>query len=81
MKAIPVNAVYGPLRTIIRIFPQLSFKQSKIAEMVRRGMKTRQIAEAMDLTERTISSQRAIIREKVGIRNRKIGLRDFLRSL
>jgi len=53
----------------------------QVANFVKQGKTTTQIAEVMNLSEKTIGYHRDNIRKKVGIRNKRINLRTFLLSM
>ena len=68
----------GELNTRYRL---LSPMEIKVAEMVRQGQSTKQIAAALHLASSSISSYRKSIRRKLGLSNAKINLHTFLASL
>jgi len=68
----------GALNTRYRL---LSPMEIKVAEMVRQGQSSKQIAAALHLASSSINSYRKSIRRKLGLSNAKINLRAFLVSL
>lgn len=58
----------------------LTMREMKIAEMVRAGESTKEIAEKMNISTRTVETYRDNIRKKLGISNKKINLQTFLNS-
>lgn len=50
----------------LRLINQLSVREREVLEMIARGLTTRQIAEALGLSPRTVESHRAAIASKAG---------------
>ena len=53
----------------------------QVANMIKQGKTTKDIAELNNLSARTIEFHRDNIRSKLGIKNKKINLRTYLLSL
>ncbi|MBT8371860.1 MAG: PAS domain S-box protein [Deltaproteobacteria bacterium] len=53
----------------------------QVANLVKQGKTTKEIAQVMNISHRTIEFHRDRIRKKIGIKNRKINLRTHLLSL
>ena len=60
---------------------KLTPTELQIAKLVRMGITSREIAEIMGLSRRTVESHRDRIRKKVGLNKKKRNLRTFLMSL
>ncbi len=53
----------------------------QVADLIKHGKRTKEIAEILHLSTNTIISHRYNIRTKLGLKNRKINLRSYLQSL
>jgi len=60
------------------IFLNLSPRESTIADLVRQGKTSKEIAAILGIGVRTVESYRNNLRRKLGIRNEKISLRTYL---
>ncbi len=60
---------------------ELTSMEIRVADLIREGKNTREIAELMNLSPRTIESHRESLRKKMGIRDRRENLRLHLLSL
>jgi PAS domain S-box-containing protein len=69
------------LRNITTHYVNLTPKEIQVANMVREGKTTKEIAELMNLSARSIDSHRDNIRKKLGLKNKKANLQSFLSSL
>ena len=68
------------LNYLSRSFPVLTPKEIKICDMIRSGLRTKEIAQIEGLSMATINCHREHIRHKLGIANKNINLVTFLQS-
>jgi len=84
-----VNAVEANLQSITSSFSRdLQFRyetltptEVRIAALIKEGNSTREIAELMDLSYRTVESHRKNLRRKMGLKDKKMNLRTMLLSI
>jgi PAS domain S-box-containing protein len=67
--------------TLSSRFLNLTPTQIKVAALIKDGRTTKEIASLLHLSENTIVSHRFHIRSKLGLRNKTMNLRSYLRSL
>jgi PAS domain S-box-containing protein len=77
-----LNEIVSPLvRNLGSKFLRLSHTELDVSNLVQQGKTTKEIAAIMNLAQSTIDFHRNNIRAKLGLKNKKIGLRTFLSSL
>ena len=84
-----VNIIESNLKEIISpfahsltsVYPGLTPTEIQVANLIKQGKTTKDIAELSNLSSRTIEFHRDNIRTKLGIKNKKINLRTHLLSL
>ena len=77
-----LNDIVSPFaRRLSQYFIKLTPTEIQIANLIREGKTTKEIAEFMTLSMRTIEFHRKNIRNKFGIKNKKENLRSHLLSL
>ncbi|MEZ4549185.1 MAG: helix-turn-helix transcriptional regulator [Desulfobacterales bacterium] len=55
--------------------------QIQVADLVKAGKTTKEISEILRLSDRAIEFHRNNIRNKLGLKNKKVNLRSYLMSL
>lgn len=77
-----LNDIVGPfVRKLSSRYLNLTPTEIRTANFIRQGKTTREIAEVLNLSPRTIDTHRDNIRKKLGIKDRKINLRTYLLSI
>ena len=66
------------LKRMTLSFFDLSPMESKVAHLIKEGLGNKEIANIFSVSESTIKTHRAKIREKLGLRNKKVNLRSYL---
>jgi DNA-binding CsgD family transcriptional regulator len=69
------------IRELSSRFLNLTPAEIQVATLVREGKTTKEIAELLHLSENTILSHRYQIRGKLGLNNKRVNLRTYLRNL
>ena len=59
----------------------LTFKEIQVASLVKQGRSTKEIAELLNISPRTAKFHRENVREKLGLRKKKINLKSHLFSI
>jgi len=63
------------------LYPDLTPTEIQVAQLIKKGKCSKEIAVVMNLSVKTIESHRKSIRKKIGIRNKKTNLRTYLLSI
>ncbi len=62
-------------------FLHLTPTEIQVADLIREGRTTKEIAELMNLSDNTIMAHRYHLRNKLGIKNQKLNLKSYLRTM
>lgn len=69
------------LDTLKTSYAKLSPRELEVCRLVKSGMTSKEIAEALNLSVMTIHKYRELIRKKLGLVNNEVNLQTYLRSL
>jgi PAS domain S-box-containing protein len=69
------------LRTLSTKFPNLTPMEIKVINFIREGRTTKEMAELLNASARTVEVHRDNIRKKLGLRNKKANLKSHLMAL
>ena len=76
------NEIISPfLRTLSTKYPNLTPMEIKVINFIREGRTTKEMAELLNASARTVEVHRDNIRRKLGLRNKKANLKSHLMAL
>ena len=67
--------------TLSSAFINLTPMEIQIAKLISQGKRTKEIAQLLALSAKTIEYHRENLREKLGLKNKRINLQSYLNSL
>ncbi len=77
-----LNDVISPfLQKINTVFERLTPMEVQVANMIRGGKTSKEIAEVLNISKGTVDGYRNSIRDKLGLRNRSVNLQTYLLSI
>jgi DNA-binding CsgD family transcriptional regulator len=77
-----INEIVSPyLKKLSAQFQNFTPMQLQVADLVKAGKTTKEISEVLHLSDRAIEFHRNNIRNKLGLKNKKMNLRSYLLSL
>ena len=77
-----LNDILSPLlKGLTSRLLKLSPTENQVANMIKQGKRTKEIADIMNVSCKTIDFHRDNIRKKTGIKNKKVNLRTYLQSI
>ena len=76
-----LNDILSPLlKGLSSKYVRFSPMENQVANLIKQGKRTKEIADILNLSGKTIEFHRDNIRKKTGIKNKKINLRTYLQS-
>ena len=77
-----INELISPfLRKLSAKYMDFTSQEIQVANLVKEGKTSNDIAELLNITERTVDFHRENIRNKLGMKNKKINLRSYLLAI
>ncbi len=64
-----------------KLLEVLTPSEMQVAEFIRSGMSSQEIANNLNVARKTVENHRNSLRNKLGIKNRGVNLRNYLLSL
>lgn len=64
-----------------KLYKVLTPSEIKVAEFIRMGMSSKDIANTLEITQKTVENHRNSLREKLGLKNKGVNLQVFLMNL
>jgi DNA-binding CsgD family transcriptional regulator len=65
-------------RKLLTEYPRLTPSELQIANLLRQGKSSKEIADELSLSSRTVETHRRNMRDKLGIKDKKTNLRSYL---
>ncbi|MGC8492727.1 MAG: helix-turn-helix transcriptional regulator [Syntrophobacteraceae bacterium] len=77
-----IRKIFSPfLKNLLAQSPQLSYAESRVADLIKEGKSSKEIATMLGVSEKTVLTHRFHIRTKLGIKNKDVSLMSHLMSL
>lgn len=67
--------------TMGKLYKVLTPSEVKVAEFIRMGMSSKDIANTLEITQKTVENHRNNLREKLGLKNKGVNLQVFLMNM
>lgn len=64
-----------------KLYKVLTPSEVKVAEFIRMGMSSKDIANTLEITQKTVENHRNNLREKLGLKNKGVNLQSFLMNM
>jgi PAS domain S-box-containing protein len=75
------NIISPFLHNFSNKYPNLTPQEIQVAAMIKNGKTSKEMAELLNISERTVNFHREHIRKKLGLANKKVNLRSHLLSM
>ena len=75
------EVVSGFTTNLLRKYASLTPREVQIANMIQQDMTIKEMAETLHISESSVAFHRLNIRKKMGLANKKLNLKTYLRSL
>ncbi len=73
--------MYGGTFNTVSVYGRLTPVETVVASMIRQGLTTKDIADALSIAPGTVSIHRKHIRKKLGLGHKNVNLQSYLKSL
>jgi len=70
-----------PTGSVSQLYSVLTPSEIQVAEFIRMGKTSKDIADALDIAQKTVENHRNNVRDKLGLRNKGVNLRSYLMQL
>jgi len=71
----------SPAGSLSNLYEVLTPSEIQVAEFIRMGKTSKDIADALDIAQKTVENHRNKVRDKLGLRNKGVNLRSYLMQL
>lgn len=71
----------SPAGSLSRLYDVLTPSEIQVAEFIRMGKTSKDIADALDIAQKTVENHRNKVRDKLGLKNKGVNLRSYLMQL
>ena len=76
-----LNDIIAPSARFSSLYKILTPSEIRVAEFIRMGKSSQDIADALDIAKKTVENHRNNLRDKLGLKNKSVNLRSYLMDL